>query len=255
MGKIINVIIPAFNCGRFLEHTILSVFSQITSHKIVTLISNDLSNDNTSEILKRIKKTYVRDNFEIEIFDQKSNLGEVLNTKFLLDRCDGDYIAYLDADDFWIDPHKIEEQIDFLEKNKKSSMCFTGYIQYKEGDYIPSADGSSWLGPPPNIDSSNPISPEMLISTNFISSSSRVFRNYKNLVLEYFSDFPYSDWPLNFELAMRGEINFINKPTYCYRIHESSFSFRLMKEKEDEMKYKNRVDLLKKRYESNGKIL
>ena len=82
MGKIINVIMPSYNCGKFLDHSVLSVFSQITKHKIILLISNDYSTDNTVEVLSRLQNTLIRDNFEIKIFNQSSNLGEVNNTKF-----------------------------------------------------------------------------------------------------------------------------------------------------------------------------
>ena len=119
MGKIINVIMPSYNCGKFLDHSVLSVFSQITKHKIILLISNDYSTDNTVEVLSRLQNTLIRDNFEIKIFNQSSNLGEVNNTKFLLDVCDGDYISYIDADDFWIEPNKLEKQIDSVQHKQK----------------------------------------------------------------------------------------------------------------------------------------
>ena len=56
MSKKINVVIPAYNCGKFLDHTILSVFSQITKHNISVLISNDCSTDNTLEVLERLNQ-------------------------------------------------------------------------------------------------------------------------------------------------------------------------------------------------------
>ena len=256
MGKIINVIMPSYNCGKFLDHSVLSVFSQITKHKIILLISNDYSTDNTVEVLSRLQNTLIRDNFEIKIFNQSSNLGEVNNTKFLLDVCDGDYISYIDADDFWIEPNKLEIQIDFLESNLDYSMCFTGYLQYKDGEYIPTANGTSWLSPPNNIDINNPITPDIFLTTNFIGSSSRVFRNYKNLIKEYFINFPYSDWPLNFEISLLGNIKYLKFSSFCYRIHDNSLTMNLLVDANENIdKYNNRVNFLKKRYESYGKIL
>lgn len=247
---------PAYNCGKFLDHSILSVFSQISKHKIVLLISNDCSTDNTEEILSRLQNTLINDNFEIKVFNQSHNLGEVNNTKFLLDNCDGDYIAYIDADDFWINPNKLEIQINFLESNLDYSMCFTGYLQYKEGNYIPIANGLSWLSPPQYVDIDKPITPNMFLTTNFIGSSSRVFRNYKNLIKEYFINFPYSDWPLNFEISLLGNIKYLNFPSFCYRIHNNSLTMNLSIDSNENIdKYNKRVNLLEKRYESYGKIL
>jgi glycosyltransferase involved in cell wall biosynthesis len=252
MIKTINVIMPSYNCGKFLEHSVLSVFSQVTKHKIVLLISNDYSTDNTPEILKRLQYTYVKDNFEIKIFNQEKNLGEVNNTRFLLDNCNGDYIAYLDADDFWINPDKLEIQINFMEQNPNCSMCFTGYLEYTDGIYNPSALGNCWLSPPSNIDIEYPITPDMLLSTNFIGSSSRFFRNYNNLIIDYFYDFPYSDWPMNFELSLLGEIRFINFVTFCYRKHELSLTSKLdLESNEYKEKFNKRVNILTERYNGN----
>jgi len=248
MSKIINVIMPSYNCGKYLDHSVLSVFSQITKHKIVLLISNDCSTDNTEEVLHRLKTTFIKDNFEIKVFNQSSNLGEINNTKFLLDNCDGDYIAYIDADDFWITADKLECQVNFLEDNQDYSMCFTGYLEYIDGEFIPSAAGHTWLSPPMNIDVEEPILSDMLISSNPVSSSSRVFRNYKNLIKDYFMDFPYSDWPLNFEISLLGKIKYLRFASYCYRRHNLSLTAKLkMDNSENLVIFHKRTNLLKER--------
>lgn len=252
MIKKINVIMPSYNCGKYLDHSVLSVFSQITKHNIVLLISNDCSTDNTEDVLNRLRTTFIRDNFEIKVFNQTLNLGEVNNTKFLLDNCDGDYIAYIDADDFWITPNKLECQINFLENNIDYSMCFTGYLQYKDGEFIPTANGQTWLSPSMNINVEEPILPDMLISANPVSSSSRVFRNYKNLIKDYFFDFPYSDWPLNFEISLLGKIKYLRFASYCYRIHEQSLTHKLnLKNNDYKENFNKRVNILTERYNGN----
>ena len=196
-----------------------------------------------------MKNTLIKDGFEIQVFNQPSNLGEINNTKFLLDNCNGNYVAYIDGDDFWINPNKIEQQINFLEDNPDYSMCFTGYLQFEDGEYIPIANGQYWLSPPGNIDVNNPILPDMLTSTNFIGSSSRVFRNYKNLIKDYFIDhFPYSDWPLNFEISLLGKIKYLGFVSYCYRRHSSSLTTKLSSDENENIEtYSKRVTILKER--------
>jgi glycosyltransferase involved in cell wall biosynthesis len=256
MEKKINVIMPSYNCGKYLEHSVLSVFSQLTNHKVVLLISNDCSTDNTSQILERLKNDYRTEDFEIEFFNQESNLGEIKNTNFLLDLCDGDYVAYIDADDFWINPRKLDLQLSFLEDNPDYSMCFTAYLEYRDGEYIPIANGNNWLSPPFGIDVEIPITPDVLIPANCVSSSSRVFRNYKGLIKDYFYSFPFSDWPLNFEISLLGKVKYIDFPTYCYRKHNSSLTTQMiLGNKESSDKYDMRVNLLQERYKEYGKIL
>ena len=100
-----------------------------------------------------------------------------------------------------------------------------------------------------NIDVENPILPDMLISANPVSSSSRVFRNYKNLIKDYFIDFPYSDWPLNFEISLLGKIKYLNFASYCYRTHKQSLTYKLNLNNDDyNENYNKRVNILTERY-------
>lgn len=223
--KKINVIIPNYNYGKYLEMCLMSVYTQKTDSEIEILVLDDCSTDYSLEILSRLKNSFHIPGIKLNFFQNQSNIGEVETTKLLLDKCDGDYIAYIDADDYWIDPNKLQKQYDFLEKNKEYSLSYTGYLILRDDKYEPHAKGDFFLGPPLGFD------PEKELNTNYITnnhncifSSSRFFRNYGDLSQEYFNHFSGSDWPLNFELSLRGKINYISYPSYVYRIHPGSLS-------------------------------
>ena len=215
----VSVIIPCYNYSKYIEMCLLSVLCQRCDYDIEILISDDCSTDNSFNIIKRIKNAY--DNlpgFEIKCFSHPNNIGEIQNTKFLLENCEGKYIAYLDADDFWTNPFKLSKQIEFMENNPDHSLCITGYVQLKDsGSYIPIDTFNHWFCP--NVE----LSSENLCKGNIVgSSSSRLFRRYDDLFNDYFYNFPYSDWVVNFELSLRGKIGYLDFPSYVYRIHENS---------------------------------
>lgn len=235
----VSVIIPCYNYEKYIEKCIMSVLLQNVNFDVEILISDDNSNDSSFGIINRIFNFYKNfKNFKIRIFKQVENLGEINNTKFLLENSIGEYIAYLDADDYWINPNKLQTQVDFLEENKDYSMCFTGYITLENNVYIPCVDSSCWLCPIGDLNS------ESLTNGNNIgSSSSRVFRKYDNLIKDYFYKFPYSDWTLNFELSLLGRIKYLDFPSYVYRYHIDSLS-----KKEPELNsllYYERINILK----------
>ena len=72
---------PSYNCGKYLDHSVLSVFSQVTRHKIVLLISNDCSTDNTEDVLNRLQTTFIKDDFEIKVFNQTLILELLIEEK------------------------------------------------------------------------------------------------------------------------------------------------------------------------------
>lgn len=98
---LVTVIIPAFNYARYIEQCIFSVLQQ-TYPKIEIIVVDDGSTDNTSDVLKKFAD-------KIKIVRQvNSGVSVARNTGLLISS--GEYVAFLDADDWW-EPTKVETQI------------------------------------------------------------------------------------------------------------------------------------------------
>jgi len=98
-----SVVIPAYNASKFLNDSLDSVRNQTYSNYEV-LVTNNGSTDDTERILENYKKTYPE--FPLDFVTQENKgIGSSRNTGIL--RSTGDYIAFLDADDWWY-PKKLE---------------------------------------------------------------------------------------------------------------------------------------------------
>jgi glycosyltransferase involved in cell wall biosynthesis len=97
----VSVIIPTYNCAKFIKRAIDSALSQ-TYQNIEIIVVDDGSTDNTGRIIEgygsRIKYFY-QDN---------SGLAKTRNRG--LREASGKYLAFLDADDYWL-PQKLELQL------------------------------------------------------------------------------------------------------------------------------------------------
>ena len=116
MREKVSVIIPAFNAQKFIVETVTSVLNQ-TYENLEVIVVDDGSKDNTFRILT---DTFGK---QIKII-QKENGGVSSARNTGIDSANGDYIAFLDADDYWL-PYKLEVQLKSFEIYPDSGVCYS----------------------------------------------------------------------------------------------------------------------------------
>lgn len=126
MNSLVSVIMPSWNCGRFIEESIHSVQSQ-TYQNWEIIIIDDCSADNTEEIVKSIGDP------RIFYYKNEYNCGAAVSRNRALREAKGRWIAFLDSDDLW-ESTKLEKQIRFMEENnyKFSYTCYSE--MYSDGN-------------------------------------------------------------------------------------------------------------------------
>lgn len=111
----VSVIIPAYNAERFVKAAIDSVLAQ-TFQDFEILVVDDGSTDETKNILAqygdKIRYLY------------KDNGGVSKARNYGIERAEGKYVAFLDADDVWL-PEKLEKQFALLESNPSYGLCYS----------------------------------------------------------------------------------------------------------------------------------
>ncbi len=122
----VSVVIPTFNSGSTILRSIQSVFSQ-TYSVLEIIVCDDGSTDNTFDIISQFNSN------KIQWLNCGRN-GMPAIPRNLGIRCAvGDYIAFLDSDDYWA-PDKIESQIKILSSTNSVAVstnafrCFNGKI-------------------------------------------------------------------------------------------------------------------------------
>ena len=93
---LVDIVMPAYNAGACIEQSIKSVLQQNYDNWRLW-ICNDASTDHTINIAKKYSHTFDK----ITILIHNANQGPAAARNTCLQRCDGDYIAFLDSDDTW----------------------------------------------------------------------------------------------------------------------------------------------------------
>lgn len=112
----ISVIIPVYNCKTYLEQCINSVINQ-TLKEIELICVDDGSADGSCDILQNYAKEYEF----IHVFEQE-NSGAGAARNLGLKHAVGEFIAFLDADDFYLDADALEKMYDLC-KQENVSIC------------------------------------------------------------------------------------------------------------------------------------
>lgn len=122
-NPLVSIVMPTYNRADLIGRSIQSVLAQ-TYENFEFIIINDCSTDITEEIIQG----YVEKDQRIVSLKNETNLKIVRSLNRGLKVAKGKYIARIDDDDVWIDRQKLEEQVEFLEKNSDYVIVGTGNI-------------------------------------------------------------------------------------------------------------------------------
>jgi len=115
---LVSVILPAYNSSSFIIETIESVLKQTYSDFEIIVI-NDGSTDNTEKIVLSIKDKRIR-------YMMTKNRGNYFARNAGIGVAKGEYIAFLDHDDLWLED-KLKKQIMVFNKDKDLAFCCTDH--------------------------------------------------------------------------------------------------------------------------------
>lgn len=118
-SKFISIIIPSYNYQNFIANTIESVINQ-TYDNWELIIVDDGSTDDSLAIIEKY-----RNNSKIKIFQHENGVNKGLKDTILLglEKSKGDYIAFLESDDWW-EKNYLEKKAEILDKNENIKFIF-----------------------------------------------------------------------------------------------------------------------------------
>ncbi len=215
----ISIIMPVFNTAHFVGKAIESVLSQtFTEYELICI--NSASTDNSLEILKR----YATIDSRIKIID-KENASQGADRNYALPFAKGDYIFYLDSDD-WISEDALVSMYEKISKEKAEILIFDGFKYF---DSQKTYQIYNYTAPIYNLFQTNTFNPLQAKDIIFTLNAFPLKIYKKDFLIE--NDIKYSDHrfledSLFFVKAIicAKKICCLNKKIYYYRIRENSAS-------------------------------
>ena len=122
---IVSIVCNAYNHGKYIEDAIKGFIMQETTFKYEVLIHDDCSIDETAKIIKKYAEEYPDVINAVIEKDNQFSKGVKINRDIMFPLAKGKYIAMCEGDDYWIDPYKLQKQVDYMEKHDDCTFCFT----------------------------------------------------------------------------------------------------------------------------------
>ncbi len=227
-----------YNNEPFVKKTIESILMQKTDFAAEIVVGDDFSSDNTLEVIKSYMDT---EKITVRILDRpkggaywlkrkKKNASVRTNFLDIVENCQGKYIALLDGDDYWIDPLKLQKQVDILEANPQLVACHHWQklaIETEHGYTEIEAPKDGYGYYPYEADVKSIFENKMRVKTRTV-----MFRNIINTseILDNFSKAAFTDVPLSFVLGKYGNFGFIDEEMAVYRQTDAGVSKLGLKE-------------------------
>jgi len=214
---LISIIINCFNGEKYLEESISSVINQSYSNWELIFWDNQ-SSDQSAQIVSNYNHPKIR----YFLASKFTSLGEARSLAF--EKAKGDWIAFLDCDDFW-DKDKLQYQVDAIKAYKgKVGLVYSNCQLFKDvvkknvvSRLTRVAPGNKQL---PQGDIS-----KHLFSGNFIPFPSILYNKSAVLKSGNFSRFKFCpDYYLSLSISLNYNIIAINKTLCFYRLHNTNLS-------------------------------
>lgn len=217
---VVSVVMITYGHEKYIEEAIRGVYIQQTDFNIELIIANDCSPDNTDEVVKGLIED-APPNIEVKYSRHGENKGMMPNFIWALGQAKGKYIALCEGDDYWVDPYKLQKQVDFMETNPNFSMIFSGAEDIIENNLNNYRKITSF-------DKDRIFTGQEILDTWVVPTASVLFRSRYVKEEDYektdSKKFIYGDIVLFLYLSTKGQIYGFKDKMVAYRRHADGVS-------------------------------
>lgn len=196
----LSIVVRAYNQAEEVIRALSSIVEQNVSCKVEIVIGVDYSIDNTLQAVKEFCKD-LPSNFVANVIAHPERVGGEMNFVTCMKACTGEYVAFCDGDDYYIDKDKSKKQIEILDNNPNVCLVYGNYII--ESPYVEGGQKKQWRTEP----GSNPFT--TMLNGNYLGTNITMFRGELLQYVEWdvllTNKWPQDDYFLWLEIAHRGD--------------------------------------------------
>lgn len=215
MEELISVVVACYNIKEYITRCLESLVAQ--SYRNIEIICvDDGSTDGSSDICDKIAE---KDERVIVFHNQNMGLSDARN--FGLSMCSGNYITFIDGDD-WVDSNYIEMLFRYLKENKSDISIVNFYIDTGT-EKKPFYSGSNEFV----FDAKHALLELFYQKKYDVSAWGKLYKKSLFNDVKYPSGKLYEDNGTTYKIFMKAKkVSFCNKPAYHYFVRHDSITHR-----------------------------
>lgn len=214
---LVSICCITYNHSEYIRQCLDGFLMQRTSFSYEIIINDDCSTDGTTDIIREYEERYPTQIVPIYHVENEYSKGvRGMFATYCFPKAKGKYIAMCEGDDYWIDPLKLQKQVDFMEANPEVDLVWTRakcYGQSKNAYLYELGEKA--------------LSFDDLLQKNTIPTLTVAFRKSAidgfQAVLEG-KTWRMGDYPLWLYISLGGRIHFLDEVTSVYRYLDESAS-------------------------------
>ncbi len=243
----VTVVCISYKHEPFIAQALDSFLMQKTNFKYKIFVGEDCGPDGTADIIREYAAKYPD---KIVPFLREKNMGAQRNLVDLCQHATSPYIAFCEGDDYWVDPYKLQKQVDYMEAHPELRVCCTQTEVIAPEDwhlrswYTPMRDGKILLpDSTPGYKRSKFFTASQILNINVAHTSTHFYRwNYDLPIPDWYYQGIIGDTPMLLMQMGTTLLGHIPEVTSAYRINEGSIFFN----KNRELHFMNtRIDMIR----------
>lgn len=211
-----------YNHEPYLRDALEGFIMQKTDFPFVAVVHDDASTDGTVGILKKYAKKYPEKILPIYEQENQYSMKDGSIQRIMDAACyatGAKYMALCEGDDYWIDPLKLQRQIDFLNTNEEYSACVTKFKRFSQRNQkVLAIVGDEYNS------LEDMLAKDLHFGTATLVTRSICYRDYLNDIQPSSKGWLMGDKPLVLYMGAIGKVKTLPSCTTVYRILEESAS-------------------------------
>ncbi len=209
----------AYNHEPYIRQCLEGFVMQKTNFRFEAIVHDDASIDGTADIIREYAEKYpdiIKPIFETE--NQYSKRDGSL-TRIMNAHTHGKYVAICEGDDYWVDPLKLQKQVDFLEKKPDYGLiCTDVCVCYQStGESIEKYFATKKYPIRYTFE-------DFLQRAWFIATCTWMYRRSLLTLNQDKPHFIVGDLPLLLEISSQSKVKYLSDVTSVYRVLQNSAS-------------------------------